>query len=283
MSSWFSNALNATSKGITNLKSSLLGLEADGDTEDDTHVCRVLRGYYNEKGRPFPPWLPPDPKGAPAPVVQPPTIASSRYGGMNQSQAPATSGGGLSSLWDNNATTSQQQQAPQSLRAGRQRPGAPAFNNADSNRPNLPSQRSYGSGTTPPGTSSGGVSASEKLKARLGRGAGGARTTSPANQSAFAPPPSSQPTSGGSASRGSGGGNYEDRFAPGGTYENGGGGGGYGGSGSRSGSDKPYMSANAPWVTDSADFMGGGGMGGGGRSGLPSGPRRGLPSGPRMR
>ena len=62
MSSWYSNLLTKTSSQISNLRSTLLYSEADGDTDDDTHVCRVLRNYYVEKGRPFPPWLPPDPK-----------------------------------------------------------------------------------------------------------------------------------------------------------------------------------------------------------------------------
>lgn len=65
MASWYSNLLTKTSSQISSLRSTLLSGESDGDTEDDTHVCRVLRGYYAEKGRPFPAWLPPIPKPPP--------------------------------------------------------------------------------------------------------------------------------------------------------------------------------------------------------------------------
>ncbi|KAI5292305.1 hypothetical protein KEM56_006336, partial [Ascosphaera pollenicola] len=57
------------SNNITKLQRTYFSGEADGDTEDDTHVCRVLRAYYIEKGQHFPSWLPPDPK-APPPVQQ---------------------------------------------------------------------------------------------------------------------------------------------------------------------------------------------------------------------
>ncbi|PTB78540.1 hypothetical protein M440DRAFT_1320659, partial [Trichoderma longibrachiatum ATCC 18648] len=70
MSSWYSNLVTKTSSQISNLRSTLLSSEADGDTEDDTHVCRVLRNYYTEKGRPFPGWLPPDPKAPPPQMTQ---------------------------------------------------------------------------------------------------------------------------------------------------------------------------------------------------------------------
>ncbi|POR36970.1 Uncharacterized protein TPAR_02828, partial [Tolypocladium paradoxum] len=66
MTSWYSNLLTKTSSQISSLRSTLLASDADGDSEDDTHVCRVLRNYYADKGRPLPPWLPPDPKAAAA-------------------------------------------------------------------------------------------------------------------------------------------------------------------------------------------------------------------------
>src|SRR5437016_11140953 len=53
----------------------------DGDNEDASHVSNVLRAYYTEKGRPFPPWLPPDPK---KPVVALPGQQSSQYGQYGQ-------------------------------------------------------------------------------------------------------------------------------------------------------------------------------------------------------
>ncbi|KAI1342079.1 hypothetical protein F5Y15DRAFT_374154 [Xylariaceae sp. FL0016] len=257
MSAWYSNLVGATTAKISNLQRTYLGSEADGDTEDDTHVCRVLRSYYVEKGRPFPGWLPPDPK-APAPaaaVYAQPSQVGSRYGGMAQQPQ----GGGLSSLWDNNPVS--QPQDAQSLRRGRGAPppmragGAAAdarnspFRNSDpmgggreevQARP-LPSQRagSYqtaGSIGGSPAPGAAGGTAQDRLKQRL---FGGSRTASPAGSGPFNPPPQ---------------------------------GGGQGGN------DRPYMSANSPWSSNEPDYSGGGA--GGGRAGRRVG---GLPSGPRMR
>ncbi|KAI0157751.1 Sec1-binding region of Mso1-domain-containing protein [Xylariaceae sp. FL1272] len=274
MSGWYSNI---TSK-VSNLQRSYFGGEADGDTEDDTHVCRVLRNYYTEKGKPFPGWLPPDPKAPPpvAAVYSQPSQVGSRYGGMTQQPQ----GGSLSSLWDNNNAVAQPQDT-QSLRRGRG--GLPPsmrnsdarnspFRNSDPSagqdmlqapRP-LPSQRagsyqttgSYGNTPTPPASS--GTSAQDRLKQRL---FGGNRTTSPGNSGPYQPPPQG-------GSRGGSSGDYEDRFAPGGSYDTGRGGGG---------SDRPFVSANSPWSSNEPGYSaaGSGGRGGGVRrpGGLPSGPR----------
>ncbi|KAI3323249.1 hypothetical protein HD806DRAFT_105715 [Xylariaceae sp. AK1471] len=284
MSGWYSNIVGATTSKISNLQRSYFSGEADGDTEDDTHVCRVLRSYYTEKGRPFPGWLPPDPKAPPpaTAVYTQPSQVGSRYGGLNQQPQ----GGSLSSLWDNNPVS--QPQETQSLRRGRGPPmrNSDARNNAFRNsdpmagngredvqaRP-LPSQRagSYqtqgalGSGRTPP-PGPGGGSAQDRLKQRL---FGGSRTASPATSGPFNPPPQS--------GRGGGSGDYEERFAPGGMYDAGPNRGG-GGGGSGSGDDRPYMGANSPWSNNEPDFSssGSGGRAGGRRPG-------GLPSGPRMR
>jgi hypothetical protein len=232
----------------------------------------VLRNYYTEKGRPFPPWLPPDPK-APAPVVAPvfagQTQVGSRYGGITQGGQGQQGGGGsaLSSLWDSGGGG-----APASLRTGR---GGNPFAQQQAgggDRP-LPSQRgqSYpsvnvygrdGPSPPPPGSSSGGFSAQERLKQKLW--GGGSRTGSPASgASVQQPQPQVQGRPGGAAAGGRGGSgyegsadSYEDRFAPGGRYDPGGG---------------QASGGNA-----------GGGRSGGG--GLPSGPRGGggLPSGPRL-
>ncbi|KAI0865792.1 Sec1-binding region of Mso1-domain-containing protein [Xylaria cubensis] len=275
MSGWYSNIVGATTSKISNLQRSYFSGEADGDTEDDTHVCRVLRSYYTEKGKPFPGWLPPDPKAPPpaAAVYSQPSQVGSRYGGLGQQQQQQQ-GGSLSSLWDNNPAP--QRQEAQSLRRGRGAPPArdSPFRNSDpmagdgrddaQARP-LPSQRAgsyqnqggFGSAPAPP-TGSGGGSAQDRLKQRL---FGGSRTASPAASGPFNPPPQ----------RGGSSGDYEDRFAPGGMYDarsNRGGG----------GSDKPYLGANSPWSNSESDFSssGGGGRPGGRRPG-------GLPSGPRMR
>lgn len=214
MSAWYSNIVTKTTSQISSLRSTLLSGEADGDTEDDTHVCRVLRNYYTDKGRPRPNWLPPDPKAAnqaPQPLYAQPQ-AGSRYGGFGQqSSGSSAGGGGLSSLWDNGPAQQQQAPpAPQSLRAGR---GPPAGN--DSLRPSG-SQRS-GSYTSVNSASGGGSSAQDRLKQRLY----GGRSASPAQNST--PPPAN----GGQYSGGGGGqsqwGNGSDPYGGTGTRNAGGG------------------------------------------------------------
>ncbi|KAL6700892.1 Sec1-binding region of Mso1 domain-containing protein [Trichoderma pleuroticola] len=263
MSSWYSNLVTKTSSQISNLRSTLLSSEADGDTEDDTHVCRVLRNYYTEKGRPFPNWLPPDPKAPPPQMTQAVYAQSqvgSRYGGLGGPQQPGA--GGLSSLWDNGPAQPPQPQIPQSLRAGRPattQPGPSSRDELLGRGGQAPRAGSYsGPGPAPAG------SAQDRLKQRLW----GTRTTSPSSSNGngpFQPPPG-----GGSAGHQSQG-SYEDRFAPGGSYDNSRGGGGGGG--------QPFVGANAPWSSDGGPYSAGGGGGGGGaangvrRKGLPSGPR----------
>ncbi|RYP02378.1 hypothetical protein DL764_005827 [Monosporascus ibericus] len=253
MTSWYSNIVGATTSKISNLQRSLLSSEADGDTEDDTHVCRVLRSYYTEKGQAFPAWLPPDPKGPPpvAPVYSQQSQVGARYGGL--AQQPQA--GSLSSLWDNNPAS--QTQEVQSLRRGRGNP-APMRSNDPRKSPfrdsdpmagprrddvqarPLPSQQSgsyqnsspFGrdAGSAPPGGASG-SSAQDRLKQRLW---GGSRTTSPSGGGPFNPPPQN---------------------------------------------DRPYMGANSPWSSNEQDYS----RGGGGRAGGGLGRPGGLPSGPRMR
>lgn len=301
MSTWYSNILTTTTSRISNLQRTLLSSDADGDTEDDTHVCRVLRNYYTEKGRPFPPWLPPDPK-APAPVA--PVFGAgqvgSRYGAMNMQGGGATagqqsSGNALSSLWDSGGGAQSSPAGPASLRSGRtggitggssRNPFAAAAGQqagaggAAQARP-LPSQRgsyesagSYGrDGPSPPPGSSG-SSAQERLRQKLW--GGGSRTGSPPVQQTQV---QNRYAGGGAAAAGGGSGggrtdDYEERFAPGGMYDASGASAGRAGGGSR-----PFMAANSPWANNEQDYSGGGRPAGG----LPSGPRRtGLPSGPRM-
>ncbi|KAF2168130.1 hypothetical protein M409DRAFT_53444 [Zasmidium cellare ATCC 36951] len=202
MSSYLSNLLTHTTSKYNSLRRTLLSSEDDGDTEDDTHICRVLRAYYTEKGRPFPPWLPADPNDRRAVTPQPYTQNSGYFtsaGGKSQYAAVQNSGGSnrgsLSDLWDapSGGQTSGPMQ-PQSLRNAR-RPVAPAQGSSSTLAPPqarpLPSQRagSYqsmapqppssrpGSAVDPsPPASSGGGSAQERLKARLW---GGNRSASP--------------------------------------------------------------------------------------------------------
>ncbi|KXJ92636.1 Sec1-binding region of Mso1-domain-containing protein, partial [Microdochium bolleyi] len=132
--SWYSSLVSTASSKVSNLQRTFLNSETDGDTEDDTHVCRVLRSYYTEKGKPFPGWLPPDPKAPPPPVAvysQPASQVGARYGAAAAGgpQQQQQGGGGLSSLWDKNAAPQQQQQEVQSLRRGRNVP--PAMRGSD--------------------------------------------------------------------------------------------------------------------------------------------------------
>ncbi|KAK0383451.1 hypothetical protein NLU13_9362 [Sarocladium strictum] len=267
MASWYSNILTKTTSQISNLRTTLLSSEADGETEDDTHVCRVLRDYYSEKGRPFPAWLPPDPKAPPPtqPLYAQPagSQVGSRYGGLGQAGATGQQGG-FSSLWGDSGAQQQQQQqppqAPQSLRSARSSASGPTPQRGGRDdvmaRP-LPSQRqgSYQtqqSAQSPaPAPVGGGSSAQDRLRQRF-RGGANSRGSSPSQggQSPFQPP-------GGAAG-----------------YDGGGGGGG--------GNDSPYVASNAPWSTGDNPYANGGGGGGYQRPPPPgAGRRQGLPSGPR--
>lgn len=261
--SWYSNIASRVNNSVSSLSRNLLNSEADGDTEDDTHVCRVLRQYYTEKATGFPQWLPPDPKAPPPVVVQQAPAMNSRYGaGSLQSSQSA---GGLSSLWDKNRGASASPGGGGGAAAASPRnPFAtrnavspdPAAGGGGLMRPPMPGSAvrngSY-SGAPAPG------SIQDRLKGRLG---GGARTVSPGSTgSPFAPPPA--------APARSGSGDYDPYRA----------GGGYGGDGG--GRNNPYSSVGS----DAGGSGGGAGSRYGAGGGLPSGPRRmgGLPSGPRMR
>ncbi|KAL2067738.1 hypothetical protein VTL71DRAFT_15834 [Oculimacula yallundae] len=258
MTSYFSSLLTTTTSRVASIRANLLPSENDGDTEDDTHLCRVLRAYYTEKGRSFPGWLPPDPKAPPPVVVQPvyaQSAVGSRYGGL-QNQPAGASGGGLASLWDKQPQQQMQPQEQQSLRQGRGQGRMAASGRnpfANQNAPQaqqvvqsqpLPSQKGgsyqqtmFGrNDSTPPGSSGGPapMSSRQRLAAQFNNKPG---------------PPSQRSQS------------YESNV-----------------------SAAPLTSANSPWSNS-----GGGGYDAPrdtGRQGLPSGPgagRRGpgLPSGPR--
>lgn len=121
MSSYLSNLLTTTSTRYASLRNLLPTGEADGDTPDDTHICRVLRAYYTEKGRAFPPWLPPDPKAAPPPQVQQQNYGAPVGAGYGNLANAGSSGNKLTSLWDNKASSGSPAPTPvnQSLRQGR--------------------------------------------------------------------------------------------------------------------------------------------------------------------
>ncbi|PSN60211.1 hypothetical protein BS50DRAFT_506981 [Corynespora cassiicola Philippines] len=269
MSGYLNNLLTTTTSRYNSLRRQLLSDEADGDTEDDSHISRVLRAYYTEKGRPFPQWLPPDPK---APQQAPAQFVSSS-GRQPGQQQMGRGGGGLSDLWDSPRPQQQPPQEPLSLRraqgrGGGARPGMldPSHTPEPQGRP-LPSQRagSYQSASSlggraepsPPPSAGSGTTAQERLKARLW---GSGRSTSPA-QSA----PSSTSTSPAAMrspferpSQGGGGGRppYPDDRS--GSYSSGGGGGGGGRQQNQYG-----MSANSPWSGNDDPYGGGGGGGGG--------------------
>lgn len=238
MSSYLSNLLTNTTSRYASLRRTLLSNEEDGDTPDDSHISRVLRAYYTEKARPFPPWLPPDPNDRRAHTPQPNQQAGgyltsaggrSQYGSHLQAGQPQGNRGSLNDLWDPPASSAAAPpQAPQSLRAGRRAPPSqqqqpvPASSLAPpaGARP-LPSQRagSYqsfqsvasakmgngGAGAAdpspPPSSGGGGSTAQERLKARLW---GAARSASPG--------PGSQGGSGGGDQGYDGGGGGGRRF-----------------------------------------------------------------------
>ncbi|MCJ1439792.1 MAG: hypothetical protein MMC23_000273 [Stictis urceolatum] len=310
--------LNSLTSHYTSLKRLLPNsLSADSDLHitdtSDSHVSRVLRAYYTEKGRPFPPWLGPDPN---APVPTKAAFVQQPYGNPNYGNPSApvpslrnsrgSSAGGLGDLFDTPGSAPPPKEEALSLRSRRRlAPSAPE--QVASARP-LPSQRvgSYQArGAASPEPSIAQPSREQSAQARLKARLGGARSNSPGAMSQrsgvsaqAAPSPDSYSGRGGGGynayDRGAGEGNPGNPYgsgggngggsgnpygsAPGNSY--GGGGGGYGG-----GSKQPLTSANAPWASgdDGYGYGSGGGGVGGGYSGNSSGRGPGLPSNPRRR
>ncbi|KAL3427012.1 hypothetical protein PVAG01_00521 [Phlyctema vagabunda] len=274
MTSYLSSLLTTTTSRVASIRQNLLPTEDDGATEDDTHVCRVLRAYYTEKGRRFPAWLPPDPKAPPPVVVQPvystPGVGS-QYGGGMQNQPQS----GLSSLWDKSGAGNpprQQQQQAGSLRQGHGlQPANSPFQRQEVQARPLPSQREgsyqaaspFARETAAPAAGT----ASNRLKDRL---RAGGRSASPANSFTGAvrevQRTNSYESNGGSATYDN---SYEDSFRP------------------RENASKPFVAATSPWANNESEFSGTSYGGGNARvGGLPSGPAagrrgQGLPSGPR--
>jgi len=198
MSGYLSNLLTTTTSRYNSLRRTLLSDEADGDTEDDTHITRVLRAYYTEKGRSFPQWLPPDPKKSATASQPSSTYQSIWQTGSSQQPSPyiattsnaaSSSRGALSDLWDPQPPRTSSPQPTSLRRQPGQRPSpvppqeslAPPVQS----RP-LPSQRANShqnqpqrpqSEPSPPPSSGGQGTAQERLKARL-RGTGRAGSPS---------------------------------------------------------------------------------------------------------
>ncbi|TQS35221.1 hypothetical protein Golomagni_04364 [Golovinomyces magnicellulatus] len=127
MSSYWSALLTTTTARVASIRQNLLSSEDDGDTEDDTHICRVLRSYYIENGRPFPVWLPPDPRAPPPANSQPTNVqsnTSSKYGGLGSQSAVSTS---FASLFSNTNEPENEQPSPQEAQNFRQGKGNPSM------------------------------------------------------------------------------------------------------------------------------------------------------------
>ncbi|KAJ5092404.1 hypothetical protein NUU61_007274 [Penicillium alfredii] len=172
MSSYFSSftsspAISNLGSRLTNLRRAItLGDEGDDpDNEDCSHISNALRAYYTEKGRPFPAWLPPDPKGpAPPPSRVVATTQIPTPGAYGQAPAAAPygrgGGGGLGDLWGDSGDA-----APPpvsqigSLRRGRGGSTAPPLMSAHSAPPgpsnsssSLPTMHAPSHSPAPPGS-----------------------------------------------------------------------------------------------------------------------------------
>jgi hypothetical protein len=185
--------------------------EADGATLDDTYVCRVLRQYYAMKSGPPPPWLPRDPKALePATIAyaQPSSYASGAgYGGMGV-QTPGVPAKLDSFLDDPQMGGSAQ---PQSLRQMGRVAQRDPFARSQTTLPGdsgmaarpLPGQRAgtygvAGAGEAAAGLPAAGMTAQDRLKAKLRGGA------------VRSPSPASAPLASGARA-----GSFEDSFLPG--------------------------------------------------------------------
>lgn len=136
------------------------------NSEQDSHVSRVLRAYYTEKGRPFPAWLGPDPNAAsraPIPALAVASSSSTGSGslrpGRGATRQTSGGGGGLGDLFadspskgTNNSTESL------SLRSRRPNLRSPGFKSGSSDAIPYPqrvahaptSQNSYSSSRNAP-------------------------------------------------------------------------------------------------------------------------------------
>lgn len=249
---YFSTLLTATKTRYAAFRSDL---DADGDTEDDSHISRVLRTYYSDSGAPYPDWLGPPPNSrSQSPASSAGGSLRSSYG-RNSAHAPpqqqhSTS---LSDIWDSPAGAGSQQQAGPGKRMGfgglmgRNQQGggsgtqsAPPAQGQQMGPPSLrTSGRGYSQQQQDQGVTSplGGAvtSAQQRIKERLW---GGRSSPVTSQNSAYAPPPQREekPYMGAGMpwDDGDGGMGYAapagGYYTPGGgkREERGGGGGGYG-------------------------------------------------------
>ncbi|TGZ83307.1 hypothetical protein EX30DRAFT_339504 [Ascodesmis nigricans] len=114
--SYFNNLLTATKTRYAAFRSDF---DADGDTEDDSHISRVLRTYYQENQRPYPDWLGPPPNSrSQSPASSLTGSLRSTYG-RNSNALPqnhGSSAASLSDIWD---TPPQNQNQPKPGVGGR--------------------------------------------------------------------------------------------------------------------------------------------------------------------
>lgn len=255
MASYFSNLLTTTTSRVATLRQNLLASENDGDVEEDTHLCRVLRAYHIENKRRFPDWLPADPRAPPPQTAEKAVYATYTEPVYGDDSEPNDVHDKFSALFKPKQQQQWQQHPAQQARGrgravGAQSPNyqqqavSPAVIPRD-----LPSRREGSQQAI-------GISAKDKLKGRYARNS----STTGQLQQGYAPPPSS------------GGSNYEDQLKPAGNV--------YGRQRSNR-DDQPFMSATNPWQSNEREFGGGGYDGAGegrqvGRRGFPNG----LPSRP---
>ncbi|KAI5803090.1 hypothetical protein EDC01DRAFT_645762, partial [Geopyxis carbonaria] len=125
--SYFSNLLTATKTRYATLRA---GEDVDGETEDDSHISRVLRSYYTEQQRPLPPWLPPAPQAArtssPVATSLRNVYGSGRRANSSNSQTSQASNASLADIWDAPAQPQQGQQQERPRFGSQRQQHAPA-------------------------------------------------------------------------------------------------------------------------------------------------------------
>ncbi|KAI5287953.1 hypothetical protein KEM54_005594 [Ascosphaera aggregata] len=172
---------------LTSFRRAIAGEEVDDpDDENCSYISNVLRQYYTDKNRPYPNWLPPDPKGKiPTPTVAPQLVTSHSTPtfqgyGNNPTPSPISrpgQGNGLGDLWGDSAPTGAVPQVT-SLRRGKTLHSGPATPSGASQTAAASSLQPNGGGYFDRGVGGGSAayaspgsvrapSAQERLRARL--------------------------------------------------------------------------------------------------------------------